>query len=103
MPRREDSNEMPQNMVLLRNKKKYLITITEYSPYQEITNTICYLFVHAMPQLLFYISDDMIADMMKPEFRNYMNELSSGKYKVDLSKKPKEAEPVATYRKLNVD
>lgn len=50
------------------------------------------------------IADAMIADMMRPEFRNYMLELSSGKYGVDLEKKKKsDNTPVASFRKLNVD
>lgn len=49
------------------------------------------------------IVDDMVDDMLKPEFRNHIKELSDPKYGVDLSLKPKEDEPVATYRKLNID
>ena len=45
----------------------------------------------------------MVDDMLKPEFRNQIKELSDPKYGVDLSLKPKEDEPVATYRKLNID
>ena len=40
---------------------------------------------------------------MNPEFRNYMKELSSYKYGVDLNLKPQEENPVATYRTLDVD
>ena len=53
--------------------------------------------------VFFALSEDMIDDMMKPEFRNYIKELTSSKYRVDLSQKPKETEPVATYRKLHID
>ena len=52
---------------------------------------------------LIYITDDMINDMLKPEFRNYMTNISSSKYGVDLSLKPKNDVPVATFRKLNID
>lgn len=47
----------------------------------------------------------MIADMMKPEFRNYIKDLTSSKYGVDIKSKP--ADPglphVASFRKLNID
>lgn len=50
------------------------------------------------------IPEQMIEDMMRPEFRNYVVELSSGKYGVDLEKKKKaEMTPVASFRKLNID
>ena len=48
-------------------------------------------------------SEDMISDMMRPEFRNYMKDISSSKYGVDLSLKPCDGEPVGTFRKLTID
>ena len=41
--------------------------------------------------------------MMRPEFRNYMKDISSSKYGVDLSLKPCDGEPVGTFRKLTLD
>lgn len=50
------------------------------------------------------ITEQMIEDMMKPEFRNYIVETSSGKYGVDLHKrKTADKVPEASFRKLNVD
>lgn len=49
------------------------------------------------------IVEDMIADMMKPEFRNYMKELSGDRYGVDLDKKKQSIPTVASFRKLNID
>ena len=59
---------------------------------------------HTYNQLIFrfFFAEEMIADMLKPEFRNYMKEISSSKYTVDLSKKPKTDTPIASYRKLDV-
>ena len=45
----------------------------------------------------------MIEDMMKPEFRNYIIELSSNKYGVDLDKKKQSIPTVSSFRKLNID
>lgn len=48
----------------------------------------------------------MIADMQSPEFRNYMKNLSSDRYGVDLKQRKQEKQddpPVASFRKLNVD
>ena len=43
--------------------------------------------------------------MQRPEFRNHILELSSGKYGVDLEMKAQNDKtvPVASFRKLNVD
>ena len=49
------------------------------------------------------ISEEMIEDMMKPEFREYIKELSSSKYGVDLAKKKQSIPTVASFRKLNID
>lgn len=49
------------------------------------------------------IVEDMIADMMKPEFRNYIMDLSSKKYGVDLERKKQSIPTVASFRKLNTD
>ena len=51
----------------------------------------------------FCISENMIEDMMKPEFRNYIIELSSNKYGVDLDKKKQSIPTVSSFRKLNID
>lgn len=48
--------------------------------------------------------EKLINDMMRPEFRNYIVDLSSGKYGVDLAKKKAaESVPAASFRKLNTD
>lgn len=49
-------------------------------------------------------SDDMLKEMLDPKFRNYMKDLSSGKYGVDtkIRKQDTEAE-VASFRKLNIE
>lgn len=49
------------------------------------------------------IVEEMIEDMMKPEFREYMKELSSDKYGVDLDRKKQSIPTVASFRKLNID
>ena len=51
----------------------------------------------------FHSAENMIDDMMKPEFRNYILDLSSDKYGVDLDKKKQSSPTVATFRKLNID
>lgn len=51
-----------------------------------------------------HIIEDMIADMMKPEFRNYIKDLTSDKYGVDLEQaKTPGMHPVSSFRKLNID
>ena len=50
-----------------------------------------------------FIAEDMIQDMMQPEFRNYIKELSSSKYGVDLGQKKQSMPTVASFRKLNID
>lgn len=45
----------------------------------------------------------MIADMIKPEFVEYMKNLSSGRYGVDVEKRKMDDAPVESFRKLNVD
>ncbi|XP_045166171.2 retinaldehyde-binding protein 1-like [Mercenaria mercenaria] len=50
------------------------------------------------------IIEQMIEDMVKPDFREHITEISSEKYKVDLKKrKPTDNPPEASFRKLNVD
>lgn len=50
------------------------------------------------------IIEQTIQDMMKPEFRNHIKAISSGKYCVDLEKrKQADKPPEASFRKLNVD
>lgn len=53
------------------------------------------------------IVDEMIADMQSPEFRNYIKDLSSDRYGVDLKQRKQDIKqddaPVASFRKLNVD
>ena len=41
-------------------------------------------------------------EIKKPEVRNEILMMSSSKYGVDLAKKPKDDEPQASFRKLNV-
>ncbi|XP_045179417.2 alpha-tocopherol transfer protein-like [Mercenaria mercenaria] len=48
------------------------------------------------------IIDGMLDDMMKPEFREYIKNISSDKYRVDKEKRKANDEPVASFRKLNV-
>ncbi|XP_045179350.2 alpha-tocopherol transfer protein-like [Mercenaria mercenaria] len=48
------------------------------------------------------IIGDMLEDMMKPEFRQYIKDLSSDKYGVDMEKRKKNDDPAASFRKLNV-
>lgn len=49
--------------------------------------------------------DEMIAEMNKPEYREYVQDLSSDKYGVDKSRIPAKdsQQETASYRKLNVD
>lgn len=49
------------------------------------------------------ILDEMISDMMDSDYRDYIKKLSSSKYGVEISKKPKDQEPVGSFRKLTVD
>lgn len=50
------------------------------------------------------IEDEMISELTEPGMRNYLLELSSGKFGVDSEKrKSAEQAPVASFRKLNVD
>ena len=53
----------------------------------------------------YFFSEDMIEDMMKPEFRNYIRDLSSSKYGVIMDAKPNNIglPHVASFRKLNID
>ena len=50
-------------------------------------------------------ADDMVADMMKPEFLDYIRKLNGGEYGVNLDKRAKcrEDVPEESFRKLNVD
>jgi hypothetical protein len=48
------------------------------------------------------ISDSNIEDIQKPEVVQYLQELHSGSYSVDLTQKPDDIE-AASFRKLNVD
>ena len=45
----------------------------------------------------------MIADMNKPEFLDYIRDVTSTKYGVDLDRSKKGTHPVASFRKLNID
>lgn len=47
------------------------------------------------------LSDAMIEDLTKQEFRDYIKDLSSGKYGIDMKKRKDVDEPAASYRKLN--
>lgn len=51
------------------------------------------------------VVDEMIADMMKPDYRDYIIKLTGSSYGVDSSKKPKTKgdECVGSFRKLTVD
>lgn len=49
------------------------------------------------------IVDEMISDMMSPDFREYIKNLSSDKYGVDVKQRKQDDTPVASFRKLNVD
>jgi hypothetical protein len=45
----------------------------------------------------------MIADMMSPEFRSYIQKLSSDEYGVDLSRRKKDKPPTESFRKLHTE
>ena len=65
-----------------------------------------FIFLLHVPQCQFgFISEDMIADMMKPEFRNYVKDLTSSKYGIVTDAKPNSngLPHVASFRKLNID
>lgn len=49
------------------------------------------------------VVNEMIEDMLSPEFREYMKDLSSENYGVDLKVRKQDDAPVASFRKLNVD
>ncbi|XP_060557274.1 alpha-tocopherol transfer protein-like [Ruditapes philippinarum] len=49
------------------------------------------------------VIDDMIADMMTPEFRSYIQNLSSDEYGVDLSRRKKDNPPTESFRKLHTE
>ena len=75
-------------------------------------NTKCYelsFFIHISITCasisVWIFSEDMIADMMKPEFRNYVKDLTSSKYGVVTDAKPNSngLPHVASFRKLNID
>ena len=44
----------------------------------------------------------MLRELKRPEVRDEILALSSDQYGIDFSKKPKEQEPQASFRKLNV-
>ena len=50
----------------------------------------------------YYFSAYMQNELKRPEVREEIMALSSDKYGVDLAKKPKDSEPQASFRKLNV-
>ena len=46
----------------------------------------------------------MVADMIKPEFQEYIRKLNDGEYGVNLEKRAKDKDvPEESFRKLNVD
>ncbi|XP_045194407.2 alpha-tocopherol transfer protein-like [Mercenaria mercenaria] len=49
------------------------------------------------------IVDEMIEDMMSPEFREYIKDLSCEKYRVDLKERKEDDTPTESFRKLNVE
>lgn len=49
------------------------------------------------------IVDEMIADMNSPSFREYIKDLSSDKYGIDLNNRKQDEAPAASFRKLNID
>ncbi|KAK3579210.1 hypothetical protein CHS0354_022755 [Potamilus streckersoni] len=48
------------------------------------------------------IADNLAKSLLQPKVRKFIVDLHSGKYGVDLSKKSKDNEPQASFRKLNV-
>ena len=51
----------------------------------------------------FYISEQNIQDfLMEPARRAFLKDLYSGHYTVKLAERPKDAEAMASFRKLNV-
>ena len=49
----------------------------------------------------FLVTDFMLDGMSKPEVAEYIKNMAD--YRIDLDKKPDDAEPAASFRKLNVD
>ncbi|XP_053402132.1 uncharacterized protein LOC123548576 isoform X1 [Mercenaria mercenaria] len=49
------------------------------------------------------IANEMLEDMMSPEFREYIRDLSSEKYGVDLKERKQDHTPEESFRKLNVE
>lgn len=52
---------------------------------------------------VFLISESMIEDMNRPEFKDYIGNLSSNKYGVDRDKIPTTVHTMASFRKLSLD
>ena len=48
------------------------------------------------------VSAYMLRELTRPEVRDEILALSNGQYGIDFAKKPKEEEPQASFRKLNV-
>ncbi|KAL3860718.1 hypothetical protein ACJMK2_010803 [Sinanodonta woodiana] len=48
------------------------------------------------------IADNLAKSLLQPKIKKFIVDLHSGKYGVDLSKKSKDSEPQASFRKLNV-
>ena len=71
-------------------------TIEVVVSFQFLDYFICFI-------VYFAISEEMISDMMRPEFRSYIKDLSSGVYGVDLENKKQSIPTVASFRKLNID
>ena len=53
-----------------------------------------------------FIADEMLDDMMQPKFCDYIRDISSTKYGIDIGKRDAcgtDQENVASFRKLNID
>ena len=70
----------------------------------NISNTICLNQWPFIPNTrIIIISDNYIETRLKnPKVKAFLHDLYNGPYHVDLSKKPKDDEPQASFRKLNV-
>ena len=53
-------------------------------------------------EILYCIADNLAEDLLNPHVRDFIRDLHSGKYGVDLSLKPEDDIPQASFRKLNV-
>ena len=76
------------------------LNLYKYSLVNTMTNPMLQLPII----ILIFFSEDMITDMMKPDFRNYIKDITCDKYGIDLEQaKTQSMHPVSSFRKLNID